>query len=390
MYDDVNVGSRSKRRRRGHNEGSIYQRKDGRWVGAVTESDGTRKYFYGRTSAEVRARVLEARSNLQKGVPISMDGRKKVRQFLDEWLASIKSSVRPKTYVTYEGLVRLHITPGIGNLRLIALTPDHLNRFYNERLDAGLSPQSVRHLHAVVHRALEQAARWNLVGRNVADLVTPPRIAHRDIHAFTADQAQKFIKACQDNRLGALYVLALSTGMRQGELLALRWRDVYLDAGYLYVNGTLQRTEDGLAIAAPKTAGSRRSVMLSALAIDALRKHKVRQNAERLLMGENWENNDFVFANEVGRPIEATNLLRRSFKPLLSSAGLPPIRFHDLRHSAATLLLEKGIHPKIVSDMLGHSQVGITLNLYSHVTPTMQAQAAAAMDSLLGGARLAR
>src|SRR5690606_33080394 len=140
----------------------------------------------------------------------------------------------------------------------------------------------------------------------VADLVSPPRAEHRDIHAFTADQAQKFIEACQKDRLGALYVLAISTGMRQGELLALRWRDVDLDAGHLYVSGTLQRTEDGLAIAAPKTAGSRRSVMLSTLAIDALRKHKVRQNAERLLMGENWENNDFVFANEVGRPIEAT------------------------------------------------------------------------------------
>ena len=370
--------------RRGHNEGSIYQRKDGRWVGVVSQAHGARKSYYGKTSAEVRAKVLDARSNIQKGVPISMDGRKKVRQFLEDWLASIQSSVRPKTYVTYEGLVRLHITPGIGNLRLIAVTPEHLNRFYNERLGSGLSPQSVRHLHAVVHRALEQAARRNLVGRNVADLVTPPRVEHRDIHALTADEAQNFIEACQNDRLGALYVLALSTGMRQGELLALRWRDLDLDAGHLYVNGTLQRTKDGLTIAAPKTAGSRRSVMLSALAIDALRQHKVRQNAERLLIGDMWENNDFAFANEVGRPIEATNLLRRSFKPLLSSAGLPGIRFHDLRHSAATLLLEKGIHPKIVSDMLGHSQVGITLNLYSHVTPTMQKQAAEAMDAILG------
>jgi integrase len=387
MHDDVNVGSRSKMRRRGHNEGSIYQRKDGRWVGAVTESDGTRKYYYGRTSGEVRDRVLSARANLKKGLPISMDARKSIRQFMDDWLASIRPSVRPKTYVTYEGLVRLHINPALGNYRLIALTPEQLHRFYNDRLAAGLSPQSVRHLHAVIHRALEQAARWNLVGRNVGDLVTPPRVEHRDIHPLSPEQAQKLIEACQDDRLGALYVLALSTGMRQGELLALRWRDVDLDAGYLYVSGTLQRTGDGLAISAPKTAGSRRSVLLSALAVDSLRKHKLQQNSERLLMGGNWENNDFVFANEVGRPIEATNLLRRSFKPLLGRAGLPNIRFHDLRHSAATLLLEKGIHPKIVSDMLGHSQVGITLNLYSHVTPTMQKQAADAMDVILRQAR---
>jgi integrase len=336
-----------------------------------------------------------------------MDARKNVGKFLDEWLASIKASVRPKTYETYEGLVRLHIKPALGKLPLIGLGPDNLSRFYNERLAAGFSPQSVRHMHAVIHRALEQAARWNMVGRNVAHLVSPPRVERKEISALNARQAQALIDASRNDRVGSLYVLALSTGMRQGELLALRWRDVDLDAGYLQVNGSLQRTSEGLAISAPKTAGSRRTIMLSNVALDALRAHKIRQNAERLLSGSEWENNDLVFANEVGRPIEATNLLRRSFKPLLQSTctcshaknkheniacsrcdcssftDLPDIRFHDLRHSAATLLLSQGIHPKIVSDMLGHSQVGITLNLYSHVTPTMQRQAAEAMDTLL-------
>jgi len=184
---------------------------------------------------------------------------------------------------------------------------------------------------------------------------------------------------------GGLYVLALTTGMRQGELLALRWKDVDLEAASLSVRGTLTRSPDGLTVAEPKTTGSRRHVFLGIIAVDALRRHRVNQTAERLLKSPEWENNDLVFANEVGKPIEASNLRRRSFQPLLEKAGLPRIRFHDLRHSAATLLLTQGIHPKVVSERLGHSKVSITLDLYSHVTPTLQKEAAMALDALIAG-----
>ena len=168
-------------------------------------------------------------------------------------------------------------------------------------------------------------------------------------------------------------------------MLALRWPDVDLDACSLHVRGTMQRTKHGLRIESPKTAGSRRRVSLTRTAIEALRRHKAAQNVERLRCGAAWEDQGLVFANELGRPIEAGNLLRRSFWPLLTKAELPRIRFHDLRHTAATLMLMKGVHPKIASEMLGHSKIGITLDLYSHVTPTMQQQAADALEEVLGG-----
>jgi integrase len=298
-------------------------------------------------------------------------------------LESAKPSLRTRTYVTYEGLVRLHAEPSIGRLILTRLTPQHLQSLYAERLEKGLSAQSVRHLHAVLHRGLEQAVRWNLVQRNVADLVTPPRVQRHEMRTLTSDHAKRLLEAARGDRLEALYVLALTTGMRLGELLALRWRDVDIEGSALSVRGTLLRNRTGLTISEPKTAGSRRHVSIGGLAVDALERHKVSQTAERLLKGSAWQDNDLVFANELGRPLEDTNVRRRSFEPLLAKAELPRIRFHDLRHTAATLLLGEGVHPKIVSERLGHSRVGITLDLYSHVTPTMQQQAAKTIETLL-------
>jgi integrase len=185
------------------------------------------------------------------------------------------------------------------------------------------------------------------------------------------------------DRLEALYVLALTTGMRQGELLALRWRDVDLDASTLQVRGSLQRTPAGLGIHEPKTTRSRRRVTLSMPAVEALRQHRARQLAERLALGPEWDDQDLVFANTLGRPIEATNLIRSSFKPLLTRAGLPRIRFHDLPHTCASLLFAKNVHPKVVQELLGHATISITLDLYSHMLPDMQRDAAKAMEAVI-------
>ncbi|HEY4684815.1 MAG TPA: site-specific integrase [Dehalococcoidia bacterium] len=372
----------AKERKRANGEGSVYKRKDGRWTARMTLPIGKRKDFFGKTRAEVNGKLIDAMKKHRDGLPV-VNERQTVAQFLASWLESAKPALRTRTHVTYEGLIRLHVSPGIGRVILSRLTPQHLQRLYSERLAAGLSPQSVRHLHAVIHRALEQAARWSLVHRKVADLVTPPRVQRHEMRTLDPEQARRFLNAATGDRLEALYVLALTTGMRLGELLALRWRDVDLDAGSLSVRGTLLRTKEGMTISEPKTAGSRRHVSIGGLAIDGLRRHRVNQTAERLLKGPAWQDNDLVFANEVGKPIEDTNLRRRSFEPLLAKAGVPRIRFHDLRHTAATLLLGQGIHPKIVSERLGHSRVSITLDLYSHVTPTMQRQAVEAMETLL-------
>ncbi len=223
------------------------------------------------------------------------------------------------------------------------------------------------------------------MARNVADLVTPPRDQHKEMRTLDVEQARQLLDSVRGDRFEALYILALTAGLRQGELLALRWQDVDLGDKSLRVVGTLYRSSNGtLKIGEPKTAGSRRQVTLGGLAVDALRRHKDNQAAQRLLCGDAWEDHGLVFTNEVGRPMEATNLRQRFFQPLLKRAGLPRIRFHDLRHTAATLLLGEDVNPKIVSERLGHSRVGITLDLYSHVTPTMQRKAADAVDTVLG------
>jgi integrase len=369
-------------KRRGNAEGSIYRRADGRWAASVSLDRGRRKSYYGKTRQEVAGKLATALKAQRDGLPLVAE-RQRVGDYLASWLETVRPSLRARTWLRYEQYVRLHAIPGIGQVSLARLTPQHLQRLYADRLEGGLSAMSVRHLHAVLHRALQQATRWGLVARNVADLVTPPRAAHREMQTLSPEQARAFLEAAQGDRFHALYVLALSTGMRQGELLALKWEHVDLERGTVQVRGSLQRTPAGLTITEPKTAASRRQVGLTPSAVAALRRHRVAQTEERLRLGSVWQDNGLVFCNEIGSPIDATHVMVRPFRCLLDRAGLPRIRFHDLRHSAATLLLGQGVHPKIVSEMLGHTQIAITLDLYSHVTPTMQRQATDAMEAVL-------
>ena len=370
--------------KRGNHEGSIYRRKDGRWAASISIERRRRKSYYGRTRQEVAQKLTTGLKTRQDGLPLSGE-RQTVAKYLVHWLEAAKPSLRPRTSQRYEQYLRLHAIPQIGNLGLARLGPQHLQELYADRLQAGLSPASVAHLHAVLHRALKQAARWGMLPRNVADLVSPPRAERHEMSTLSQEQARALLAAAAGDRLEAIYVLALATGMRLGELGALRWSDVDLAAGAVQVRGSLQRTPEGLRILEPKTNQSRRRVLLSEVAVEALRRHRARQLEERLKVGPAWEDNGLVFANQIGRPIGGDMVLKRSFRPLLRKANLPVIRFHDLRHTAATLLLERGIHPKIVSEMLGHSRIAITLDLYSHVTPTMQRQAAEAMNAVLGG-----
>jgi integrase len=217
----------------------------------------------------------------------------------------------------------------------------------------------------------------------VADLVTPPRVERIDMQVLSPEQSRRLLEEATGDRLEALYVLALTTGMRQGEILALHWRDIDLDRRTVNVHLTVHRVRDTFLFTEPKTPSSRRQIVLTEAATSALRRHRAAQVEERLRTGDRLEDADLVFTNHEGRPIDASNLLRHCFHPLLSRAGLPKVRFHDLHHTAATLLLGQGVHAKIVSEMLGHSNIAITMDLYSHVTPTMQREAARALDSLL-------
>lgn len=221
----------------------------------------------------------------------------------------------------------------------------------------------------------------------MSEAADPPRKERVEFRTLDPEEARRLLDTARGDRFEALYVLALTTGLREGELLGLHWKDVDLDRGRLQVVATMQRDRinKGFTFSEPKTDRSRRPVILTATAIAALRRHRVAQAEERLRAGPLWEDDGLVFANTVGKPVEAGNVLRRSFWPLLEKAGLPHIRFHDLRHSAATLLMSKGVHPKVVSEMLGHSKISITLDLYSHTVPAMHQEAAEAMDAIMQG-----
>lgn len=368
--------------KKANGDGTIYRRKDGRWCASVSLGNGRRKHFLNKDRDVVARQLRAALAEQDRGLPVT-NGRDSVEQYLESWLASARPALRERTWERYEQYVRLHVNPTLGRMRLDKLTPQQLQRLYAERLAAGSSSTTVHHLHATIHKALKQAVRWNLVSRNVADFVDPPRISVREMATLSDTQVRTLLDAARGDRLEALYVVAVTTGMRQGELLALRWRDVNLESGRAQIRGSMQATKAGLKIVETKTPGSRRQVALSQAARSALTHHRARQAEERLRVGSAWEDNDLVFCNQVGRPIPASHLTMRSFQPLLIRAGLPRVRFHDLRHTAATLLLGAGTHAKIVSEMLGHSRIGTTMDLYSHVTPTMQQQAADTFDAIL-------
>ena len=263
-----------------------------------------------------------------------------------------------------------------------SLTPIHVRGFYREKLDSGLSPATVHKLHVVLHKALVQAVSDGLIPRNAAEGVKVPQTRRKEIHPLTPEQTHALLTAAHGDRLEALFVLAINTGLRQGELLALKWEDVELERGVLRVRHTLTRTGGKVSVGVPKTKKSRRSVELTPAAAEALRAHLSRQLEEMERVSSLYRPGGLVFANESGGIINPSNLRNRSFARLLKLASLPPdTRFHDLRHTCATLLLSRNVNPKIVSEMLGHSSIAITLDTYSHVLPTMQESAIRALST---------
>jgi integrase len=351
-------------RRRGRGEGSIYRRKDGRWVGQY-EVGGKRRYVYGKTRKEVASKLTKAVADGNEGLIFDSD-HLTVAQYLDRWLDSIRGTVRESTWVRHEINVRVHLKPALGRVRLGKLNPLQVQSFYRCKLDQGLSAASVLKMHSTLSKSLKQAVRWRLVPLNVCMAVVLPRISKPEIQPLDAQQMKALLRAAQGTDLYALWVLMATTGVRVGEALGLKWDDVDLDARTLRVNRTVYRGQTCL----PKTDSSRRTIKLSTLATDALRQHP--------------QQCGWVFPTSRGTTINVNNLRYRSWKQLLERAHLPSgTRIHDLRHSAATLLLSKGVPIKVVSEMLGHSDVSITLAIYAHVLPDMQDSAAEAMDDSL-------
>jgi integrase len=359
--------------KRGNGEGSVYQRKsDGLWVGSVSLENGKRKVFYGKTKKEVTEKLITARHEQLQGVLVTAPAQT-VKDYLEHWLEEVqKPTIRTSSYVKYRKVIYTYIIPAIGKVQLQKLTPQRVQSLYTSKLKEGLAPKTVQSIHGVLHKALDNAVKWNLIARNVCDVVSPPRVPQTEKQVLTVQQARLLLDHVKKHRLEVLLTVALTTGMRRGEILALRWSDINLEEGSLQVKRTVDYiTHYGYVETEPKTARGRRKILLSSFVVEMLNAHCLAQMEERHKAGDKWIDKNLVFCGLLGDFFNP-NYLLRVFKKILEDAGLPRMRFHDLRHSAATILLSMNVHPKVVQEMLGHSTINMTLDTYSHVLPSMQ------------------
>jgi integrase len=378
-----------KTKKRGNSEGSIYRMTDGRWRAAVTigkDADGNpkRKVFTKPTRHEVQEELTKALRDQQVGINIAPE-RISLEAYLERWLSdAVKPVCSFKTHRTYSDLVHQHIAPALGQILLANLTTPQIQRFLNEKHASGLSPKTVKHIRDCLRAAMNVAVNdWDLIARNPAAKAKPPAPAKTDLRVFNLMQAREFLGLVASHRLEALFCVALCLGPRQGEVLGLQWPDVDLDDGMLKIHGALKRVEGGLVKGKTKREGSKRTVALPTVTIAAMQRHQARQQEEREWAGTRWKETGYVFTTRIGTPIERRNLLRDWYR-IMNVSGLPKIRFHDLRHSAATLLFAQGVHPKTVMEILGHTDINTTMKIYGHVLDQMKREAAAKVDELFG------
>ncbi len=366
------------RSRRGRGEGSIFQRADGRWaatisVGYTDAGRRRRKTVYGPSKKAVQDKLKA----LDAEAVISDPGRLTVGEYLDRWLSqAVKPTTAPATHARYKAAVENQLKPKIGGLRLTMIRPIHVEQLYRSLDEDGCSARGQQLAGITLGRALKHAVRLRLIAFNPVREVDKPRVPKTELSVWDRSQASTFLQAAAGDRLEALYVVALGVGLRQGELLGLQWPDVDFDAGTLTVRRSLEELSGKLRLKETKTGRGRR-IDLPQFVAAALSRHRAAMLAEGHIAAP-------VFCDTQGGFLRKGNLSRRSFVPLVAKSGLPPIRFHDLRHTCATLLLSEGVNPKIVAEILGHSKVQVTLDTYSHVLPTMQRDAAARMQGLLG------
>lgn len=388
--------NRRKRRKRGHGEGTIYQRKDGRWCSQITvridpvTGKPKRKTLYGRTRREVADELTRIRHELATGTYIE-PATCTLGEWLDRWMSQYKKGeLKRSTYENYEQIIRAHIKPGLGNIPLAKLQPHMLQTFYNDKLESGrrdgkggLSTRMVRYFHAIIRQALEQAVKEGLLPRNVADATSPPALRKQQMQPLTEDELLKFFEVAKEDRLFPAFVLAATTGLRRGELCGLKWDSIDLDEGVLVVRRQLLTLKGGPSLEdSAKSKRGKRRITLTDDAVRELKALRKRQAEEQLLLGEAYQRNNLVFCKADGTKLSPPQVTRR-FQQLLERAGLPKVRLHDLRHTHASLLLAQGVHPKVVQERLGHSSITMTLDLYSHLTPGLDEAAAATLNGLL-------
>lgn len=376
--------------KRGTGEGTIYFH-EGRqlWCAQVhlgyADGKRQRKTIYGKTRKDVAEKLKVVLREQQQG-KVRATRKKTVADFLDDWLRAVRPTIRARTYDSYESIVRVHLKPRVGHYQLEKLTPDHVSALLDAKREAGESPRQIQYIRGVLRQALNYGMRQEVIVRNVAALTLPPRVERPEIRVLTPEEARQLLDAAQGDRLEALYSVALAIGLRQGEALGLKWEDVDLDRATLQVRNSLQRIDGKLQLVQPKTDQSRRAIDLPATIVTSLRKHRLRQLEERLSSPE-WDDSwGLIFCTPNGRPLEKSGLTKR-FAKLLEKAGLPKMRFHDLRHSCASLLLAQGLQAKAIQGILGHSTISMTMDVYAHLMPAAKKEAAEIMDDVLTGRR---
>jgi integrase len=389
--------NKTNRRRKRNGEGCIFQRSDGRWA-AVLSIEGKRKTFYGATEQEVQDKLVRGRNQQLEHIPFT-DERLTVRHWLETWLENIRPPViRPKSWVTYENHVRLHLIPRLGHIRLRKLQAQDVRDFMNERLEAGYSASAVRDFRAALRSALNQAMNDGLLNRNVAKLAKPPEVEPKTPDPYTLEEARQLLEAARGHRLEALFVAGIGLGLRNGECRGLQWTDIDFTQGLLTVRHNLLRvkrvrrgdtikngeSKSELLLGRPKSKKKIDPPLhLPRVVLEVLQRHQVKQAEERLLCGTKWRGDgNYVFTTHFGTPLEHA---AQEFYQLCDRAGLRRIRFHDLRHSAAALLIAKGIHPKALQELLRHSSIQMTYDLYGHLFDQVRRETADKMDLILGG-----
>ncbi|MFP5224479.1 MAG: tyrosine recombinase XerC [Actinomycetota bacterium] len=329
-------------------------------------------------------------ADIDRGVVVVDPTNLTVEQFMHQWIDHMRHRIRPTTFDRYEGVTRNHIIPSLGKTKLAKLKPMQIQSFEARLLESGrikglggLSARTVLHIHRVFSEALGQAVRWQLLAVNPALAVQPPRAKRPELTIPDAETVERIVETAKGTSIYVAVLLAAATGMRRGEILGLHWSEVDLQQGVVRVVTTYQRSRRGLEFADPKTQRARRTIALPPFAVEVLRRHQRDQTARKLAAGRAWHDSNLVTELGDGRPLDPSEFTRK-FADLAKIAGAPGVRLHDMRHAFATMLLNSGVHPKIASEALGHSTVGITLDTYSHVLPNMQGVAAAAIQEALG------
>ena len=370
-------------KKRGNNEGSIYKRNNGTWRAMVTVQ-GRRLTYTAKTKGEGQNWVRGMLDEIDNGLTYD-NTQVSVEMFMEDWLISIEPSLRYNTFKQYSQVTRQHILPVLGNFQLRDLKPEHIQQLYNQMVKNEYGLRTVQVVHSVIHRALVHAVKLGSIPRNPDDATTPPKPKVVEMQFLDENQVQQLLitAKARNDRLFALYHLAIATGMRQGELLGLKWSDLEWEQGLLQVQRQLTiKKGGGFEFTAPKTKSGIRRIDLGENTLRILREHRQQQLVQMQMAGETWQENDLIFPSEIGTTSDRDNI-RKDFKRLLKEAGLPAIRFHDLRHTGASLLLNNGIPVIIVSRRLGHARPSITLDVYGHLMPGKQKEVAMLMDQLL-------